>query len=215
MFIYNVVRNILRVLNKITFNFYIIFNRVKCRLIGVQFGKHLRIYNYLYITLGQNAKIDIGNNFTFTSGGGINPLSCNKRGQIFAAGGAKISIGDNSGISSSCLWAKEKITIGNYVNIGGDCIIIDTDAHNLDWKIRGGLFQNTYGVVIEDGASAKTAPITIEDHAFIGTRSIILKGVTIGARSIIAAGSVVTKSIPPDCIAGGNPCKVIREMKQL
>ena len=39
-------------------------------------------------------------------------------------------------MSSPCLWAKERITIGNYVNIGGDCIIMDSDAHNLDWRVR-------------------------------------------------------------------------------
>ncbi len=110
--------------------------------------------------------------------------------------------------------AKESIKIGNGVNIGGDCIIMDTDAHNLDWKIRAGLVKNSEGMIIEDTTSALSAPIEIEDHAFIGTRSIILKGVTIGARSIIAAGSVVTKSIPPDCIAGGNPCRVIKQMTQ-
>ena len=55
-----------------------------------------------------------------------------------------------------------------------------------------------------------SSPIVIEDDVFIGVNCIILKGVTIGARSIIAAGSVVTKSIPADCIAGGNPAKVIR-----
>lgn len=166
------------------------------------------------MTLGQDARVDIGNDFTFTSGGGINPLSRNKRGQIYAAKDARISIGDNSGISSSCLWAKEKITIGNYVNIGAGCIIMDTDAHNLDWKIRAGLVLDAKNEIIEDSTSAKSAPITIEDNAFIGTRSIILKGVTVGARSIIAAGSVVTKSIPPDCIAGGNPCRVLKQLNK-
>ena len=53
-------------------------------------------------------------------------------------------------------------------------------------------------------------PVVIEDDVLIGTNCIILKGVTIGARSIIAAGSIVTKSIPADCIAGGNPAKVIK-----
>lgn len=63
---------------------------------------------------------------------------------------------------------------------------------------------------MSDTQTAKASSISIEDDVLIGTCSIILKGVTIGARSIIAAGSVVTKSIPADCIAGGNPCKVIR-----
>lgn len=56
-------------------------------------------------------------------------------------------------------------------------------------------------------------PIVIEDDVLIGARSIVLKGVTIGARSVIGAGSVVVKDIPADCIAAGNPCKVIKYLK--
>jgi len=52
----------------------------------------------------------------------------------------------------------------------------------------------------------------IEDDVWIGANCQILKGVTIGARTVIGAGSVVTKSIPTDCIAAGNPCKVIRKV---
>lgn len=59
-----------------------------------------------------------------------------------------------------------------------------------------------------------SAPVTIEDDVFIGMNCVILKGVTIGARSIIAAGSVVTKSIPADCVAGGNPAKVIKRLSK-
>ena len=57
-----------------------------------------------------------------------------------------------------------------------------------------------------------TLPIVIEDDVWIGAHSLILKGVHIGARSIIAAGSVVTSDIPSDSIAGGNPAKVIRKL---
>lgn len=59
----------------------------------------------------------------------------------------------------------------------------------------------------------KSAPVVIEDDVWVGAHCIILKGVTIGARSIIGAGSVVTKSIPADCVAAGNPCKVIKLLK--
>lgn len=58
----------------------------------------------------------------------------------------------------------------------------------------------------------KKAGITIGNDVLIGTRCIILKGVTIGDRTIIGSGSVVTKSIPSDCVAAGNPCKVIRNI---
>lgn len=157
------------------------------------------------------AKIIIGNNFLFTSGEAYNPLCRNIRGCIYAGEGARIQIGNNVGISSACIWANNNITIGDYVLIGGDCIIMDTDAHNLDYKVRSSGEVNDKGKSL-DHLTAKSQSIVIEDNAFIGTRCIVLKGVTIGARSIIGSGSIVTKSIPPDCIAAGNPCKVIRKI---
>ena len=79
-------------------------------------------------------------------------------------------------------------------------MIFDTNFHNKDWKVRR---------TRENVKTAKTAPISIGDDCFIGARCIIMKGVNIGARTIIAAGSVVVSDIPEDCIAGGNPCRVI------
>lgn len=105
-------------------------------------------------------------------------------------------------MSSVVLWAHESITIGDHVKIGGNSILIDTDSHNMDYLVRRGQYTD-WGV---------SKPIVIEDDVFIGGNCIILKGVTIGARSIIAAGSVVTKSIPADCVAGGNPAKVIKSL---
>ncbi|HWT65859.1 MAG TPA: DapH/DapD/GlmU-related protein, partial [Terracidiphilus sp.] len=59
------------------------------------------------------------------------------------------------------------------------------------------------------------APVRVGRNVFIGTGSIVLKGVEIGDGSVIGAGSVVTKSIPANCIAAGNPCKVIRTFTAL
>ena len=129
-------------------------------------------------------------------------MCANKRGVFYATHNAEIVIGDNVGMSSTVLWSHEKITIGNNVKIGGNCILIDTDAHNMDYLIRRDKHTD-WGI---------SKPIVIEDDVFIGMNCIILKGVTIGARSVVAAGSVVTKSIPSGCIAGGNPAKVIRSL---
>lgn len=116
---------------------------------------------------------------------------------------AKLVIGNYCGISQSSIYCKNEIVIGNHVNIGADCLIMDSNFHSLDWKIRASS---------EDTKNCISKPIHIEDHVFIGARSVICKGVIIGARSIIASGSVVTKSVPADCIAGGNPCKVIKQI---
>lgn len=171
----------------------------------------MQIYNQLYLIKDSNANITIGDNFVFTSGEAFNPLCRNIRGCIYAYEDSIINIGHNVGISSACIWAKEKILIGNNVKIGGDCILMDTDAHSLDYHIRNSKLTNKKGQLL-DTIQANSKPIIIEDDVLIGTRCIILKGVTIGARSIIGSGSIVTKNIPNDCIAAGNPCKIIKRI---
>lgn len=189
--------------------FYIKWNRFIFKFNSVSYGKNLCVYNKFYLIMRPGAKITIGNDFVFTSGDAFNPLARNIRGCIFTGDDSMLVIGHNTGLSSCCIWVKKKIVIGNNVKIGGDCILMDTDAHNLDYTIRRSKLRNDKGVPI-DSITAKAIPIIIEDDVLIGTRCIILKGVTIGARSIIGSGSVVTHSIPSDCIAAGNPCRVIR-----
>lgn len=199
----------LRIPRRLRKTFYIHWNRFVFWLNDVHFGKNMQIYNRFYLIKEQGSRLTIGDNFIYSSGEAFNPLCRNIRGCIHLQfPESVIEIGNNTGISSACLWAKQRITIGNRVNIGGDCILMDTDAHNLDFSVR--CSEEMKGKYSKDSLTAASVPIVIEDDVLIGTRCIILKGVTIGTRSIIAAGSVVTKSIPADCIAGGNPCKVIR-----
>lgn len=179
------------------------YNLFRLNIYRVEYGKHCVVHGKLYINLFPTAKLRIGDNLYFSSGWGINALCANRKGMIYATDNAIINIGNNVGMSSTVLWAHKSITIGNHVKIGGNCVVIDTDSHNKDYMIRRGQYTD-WGVA---------EPIVIEDDVFIGMNCIILKGVTIGARSIIAAGSVVTKSIPADCIAGGNPAKVIKSLK--
>ena len=176
---------------------------------NVEIGKNLNLYFKLYIT--NKGLIKVGNNLTITSGDAINPISRNIRGSIYIESSGILIIGNNVGMSSPCIWVKERIEIGNNVKIGALCEIIDNDAHSLNYQIRNGTIRGEKGESI-DGASCFSAPIKIEDDVWIGMHCQILKGVTIGARSIIGAGSVVTKSIPTDCIAAGNPCKIIRHL---
>ena len=189
---------------------FVLYNYIKFKLLGIPFGKHLRVYNLVYVRKGKGAKISIGDSFSFSSGGGHNPINGNVRGYLRADDNAEIIIGNNCGMSSTVIWSKEKIHIGNNVLIGGGCLLLDSDSHSLDYRIRNGSIRDEDGKNI-DSKMAKKRPINIEDDVLIGARSIILKGVTIGARSIIGAGSVVTTSIPSDCIAAGNPCRVIKE----
>lgn len=153
----------------------------------------------------KNGTIIIGKNFKCN-----NKIKSNSIGLIqpcvfnMATAGTEIVIGDNVGISGSTINATKSIKIGNNVLVGSGCIITDTDSHPIDWQDRiNNLNEKT-----------ESSPIVIEDNVFIGARSIILKGVTIGKNSVIGAGSVVTKSIPENCIAGGNPAKVIKYLNE-
>ena len=188
------------------------YNRIKMILLGVTFGKNTKVYNSVYLDIHPKSQVTIGNDFEMSSGDSFNPLCRNLKGCIVAErANTKITIGHHVGMSSPCLWAKQEITIGDYVNIGGDCIIMDSDAHNLDWRVRDSLKMYNFEESL-DAHTAKCAPIHIGNHVLIGTRSIILKGVTIGEGSVIAAGSIVTKDVPANVIAGGNPCKVIKSL---
>ena len=200
-------------MNSLRIKFYRRFNRLYFRLKGVEFGKNLMVYNKVYLTGYKQGKITIGDDFHLTSGDCINPICRNIRACIHRGSpNAVITIGHHVGMSSPCIWINQKLTIGNNVNIGGNCMILDTDVHQLDHLARRGHVNINANV---NGAEqmVQTAPVVIEDDVWIGANCQILKGVTIGARSVIGAGSVVTKSIPADCIAAGNPCRVIRQSK--
>jgi acetyltransferase-like isoleucine patch superfamily enzyme len=78
---------------------------------------------------------------------------------------------------------------------------MDTDFHPLEAQARR-----------SDSEPAKTAPVTIEDDVFIGMNCLILKGVTLGRGSVIGAGSVVTKDVPPHTMVAGNPVRFIGDV---
>lgn len=191
--------------------FYKFWNRIYFLLLGIQYGRSLNVYNKVYI-IGCG-KIRIGNNFKFSSGDSLNAVSRNICGTMYTStSDAQIEIGDNVGISSACLWAKERIIIGNNVNVGADSILIDNDAHPHLFNQRRVSHIKEVGK-INYYNEIPSSPIIIDDDVWIGSRCHILKGVHIGARSIVAAGSVVVKDIPADEVWGGNPAHFIKSLR--
>lgn len=125
--------------------------------------------------------------------------------------GQHISVGNNVIININCTFVDcNAIRIGNNVLIASNVQIYTathpTDVHARlvdNWDDKSGLpYFRTYA-----------QPVTIEDNVWIGGGVVILPGVTIGKNAVIGAGSIVTKSILENCVAVGNPCRVIREMK--
>lgn len=113
-------------------------------------------------------------------------------GRLTVGSGCWINIGLLLNLGSS-------ITIGDKVAIGHDVMLL-TDSHELGPEERR-------------AAQMTSEPVTIGNGVWIGTRSVILPGVTIGAGSIVAAGSVVTKNVPPNVLVGGVPAKLIRQLE--
>lgn len=124
--------------------------------------------------------------------------------------GVNIHFGNNCEVNLNCTFLDtNKITIGNNALIAPN-VQIYTAFHPTNAVDR-------FGEPKADGSfefcKTQTAPVTIGDNVWIGGGAIILPGVTIGSNVVIGAGSVVTRDIPSDTIAVGNPCRVIRENK--
>jgi acetyltransferase-like isoleucine patch superfamily enzyme len=100
-----------------------------------------------------------------------------------------------------------RITIQKNVAIGPRCLFV-TASHSLDPMQRAQLDEAGFAC----GGYGISAPIVIEEHVWIAGNVTVLPGVTIGARSTIGAGSVVTRNIPPDVLAFGNPCRVHKSL---
>lgn len=109
-----------------------------------------------------------------------------------------IEIGSHCGLSNCHIISQEGVTIGDYVFIGGGTRIYDNDFHSIDPEIR-----------INQPNVIPSGKVKIGDRSFIGGHCLILKGVEVGANSVLGAGSVLTKSIPPNEVWGGAPAKKI------
>lgn len=183
--------------------FYIIINFFYFKRKNVITGDKLRVRGITKLKISKSGKLSIGDNFNMTGGFMLNPLGRNLKSFIRVDDNARIFIGNNVGMSCVSIWSKKSITIGNNVKFGAGVIVLDSDMHALDHELRRD--------PLKDDKNAISEPILIGDDVFIGVNCIITKGVVIGNRAIVAAGSVVVKSIPADEIWGGNPAKLLRK----
>lgn len=151
------------------------------------------------LLLNGEGEISFGSNF---QNGVVNsPKFFSGYNYIEARGkGSRIIFGDNVAINNGfSAVAFNRIVIGNNVLIGTDCRIEDGDGHFIEPAKR-------------NDENPPSLPISIGNNVFIGSGVTILKGITIGENSVIGSNSIVTKSIPANVIAAGNPAKIIRQL---
>lgn len=160
---------------------------------------------FIDVSIREKSSIHIGKNFKMNNGMAGNQIGFGDSPCVLQAIGGSIVIGDNVGISQTALIAcyGAKIIIGNNTLLGSGVRIYTTDFHSIDYLLRRKetRLQNIVG-----------KDVSIGNDCFIGAGVTILKGVVIGDRSVVGAGSVVTKNIPADEIWAGNPAVFIRSI---
>jgi acetyltransferase-like isoleucine patch superfamily enzyme len=165
------------------------------RLRGIEIGSGSSFFGLTKFKKARAARIKIGANSCFRSSARSNLIGINRPCIVSALGSSsEVLIGDDCGFSGTVIGCFDKIEIGHRVKCGANTLITDGDWH------------------AEDPRSSKPRPIHIGDDVWLGVNVTVMKGVTIGENSLIGAGSIVTKDIPPNVIAAGNPCVVIRTL---
>lgn len=168
---------------------------VKLRLHRVDYGKYLRgfrcdIINKGHIKIGKNVLLDYRvEGHTYKTG-------------LFAYyKHSSIILGDRCRLSGAVIFCRRKVVLGNDCRLAPGVILMDNNSHAVSFNSSD-----------RQSGNVDEAPVILGNNVWIGLRSIVLKGVTIGDNSIIAAGSVVTKDVPSNCIVGGNPAKFLKNI---
>lgn len=167
---------------------YIMGNQIK------MWGRPI-IKNIGYLTIGNNVTIVSNSRFTAL---GVNHASIMRT----MNSNAIIDIGADSGFSGVTICAMRSVKIGEGCLFGANAVIVDTDFHSLTIDNRR-----------DTNAEIKSKEIEIGNNVFIGTNSIVLKGVSLGDNCVVGAGSVVTRSFPKNTVIAGNPAKRIKELQ--
>ncbi len=158
---------------------------------GVTYGKGAVFFGFSKYIRFPGSIMTFGNNCRFRSDRLFSNLAGISCGCVFSTLNkeASIKIGNNCGFSGCSVSADYRITIEDDVLVGANVKIFDHDFHTNVAKA-----------------------VKIQKGAWIGMNCVVLKGVTIGENSIIGANSVVTKDVPPNTVAAGNPCKVVKSI---
>jgi len=160
----------------------------------VDYGKNLKFFGLIYVRCSEQSTVTIGSGNTFRSKSTSNLIGIDRPCIISSHQNGTLKIGNNCGFSGTVIGCFKEIIIEDNVRCGANTLITDSDWHS------------------DDPRSGTPRPIHIETNVWLGVNVTVLKGVHIGANSVIGAGSIVTQNIPANVIAAGNPCRIIKSI---
>lgn len=171
---------------------------------GLYLGAGVDIKGMPHVEIHSGARIVIGQRVT------LNSWNRNYHVNMFApvklvasSPGAIVEVGDDSRIHGACLHAVRSIRIGKKCLIAANTQIFDASGHEVSFV----------DVHLRLTARDEARPIEVEDNVWIGAHCIILPGITIGTGSVVAAGSIVTKDVPPYVVVAGNPARIVKDCR--
>jgi len=183
--------------------------KMRCNVLfygqNVQYGT-FKTEGLPYVSIAFGGVCTIGNGLDMNNLLSSNPIGRPQPCVFFVDKNAKLTIGNNVGMSQAALICHLAITIGDNVKIGGGVCIYDTDFHSIFPEIRK--------VPELDMKYRSKSAVIIKKNAFIGAHSTILKGVTIGENAVVGACSLITKDIPDNQIWAGNPARLIKILSE-
>jgi acetyltransferase-like isoleucine patch superfamily enzyme len=174
---------------------------------GIVIGREPTFYGRPLIQLNPSSTIIFGDRIVICSDSRYTALALNHPVKVSTVrAGARITIWNDVGLSGTCIVCAENIDIGSEVLLGANVLIVDTDFHPIAPEQRR---------FCDDEGRIRTSPVHIGCNVFVGTGVIILKGVSIGDDSVVAAGAVVTAGdYAAGAILAGNPARIIGSVYQ-
>lgn len=171
-----------------------VISRALVYLSGAVLGKGVTFYGRPFVLKSASGFLKIGDNCTFRSNATSNLIGINRPCIISVQSNAVLNIGAGCGFSGTVIGCFLSITLEDNVRCGANTLITDSDWH------------------LDDPRSGEPKSIYIEKNVWLGVNVTVMKGVRIGENSVIGAGSVVTKDVPANVVAAGNPCLVIKQL---
>ncbi|MFZ5570353.1 MAG: acyltransferase [Thermodesulfobacteriota bacterium] len=160
---------------------------------GISLGRGCVFHGMPFFRRHPGSTIRIGSECRFLSLPSSNLIGINKPCMLSTlAEEAEIAIGESCGFSGTVIGCAERIVLGDNVRCGANTVITDTDWHG------------------DDKRAGRNGPVVIGNDVWLGINVTVLKGVTIGDNTLVGAGSIVNRSLPPNVVAAGNPAKIIR-----